>query len=300
MRGESDRTRPRAGFIAMSTLMLWLSTAIASAAFWPSYGSVEFVIMAAVTTVVGSLVAILGAVFRWRSPLVLAATILVYLLLGVPLAIPRLAIGGFLPSLGGLQELVVATATSWKQLLTISLPVGSYESLLVPAFLVVLVAVVVSLSVALRSRYGELGVLGPVAVFLVALLFGPAQAPFAFPVAIGLTASILLWLVWRRWYRRRESIRLLSRREVTTDGKPIDRVADGGFVGLRTVASAVVILSIAGAAAYGATRILPPATDRVVLRTTIVQPFDPRDYPSPLSGFRKYLQPTTADLKSVV
>ena len=39
----------------------------------------------------------------------------------------------------------------WKQLLTITLPVGSYQALLVPAFLLVLVTVVVGLSLALRS-----------------------------------------------------------------------------------------------------------------------------------------------------
>lgn len=294
MTGEAG-ARPGGGFIVVSTLMLWLSTAVASVALWPSYTSLELVIMVAVTTVAGSLVAVLGAVFRWSGPIVLGATIVAYLLLGVPLAIPRLAVNGFLPSLAGLQELVVATATGWKQLLTISLPVGSYQSLLVPAFLVVLVTVVVALSVALRSRHGELGVLGPIVLFLFAVLFGPDDAPFAFPIAIGLTASILLWLVWRRWYRRRESIRLLSRREVTTDGKPIDRVADGGFFGLRTILSAIVILAIAGTAAYGATRLLPPASERVVLRTAMVQPFDPREYPSPLSGFRKYLQPTTSN-----
>ena len=35
---------------------------------------------------------------------------------------------------------------------------------------------------------------------------------------------------------------------------------------------------------------LPSATDRHVLRDTIAQPFDPRNYPSPLAGFRRYLR----------
>src|SRR5690606_27646546 len=113
------------------------------------------------------------------------------------------AIGGILPSLEGLRELLAGAALGWKQLLTISLPVGDYQALLVPAFLLLLVTVVVSVSVALRARYGELSVIGPIVVFVVAILFGPEVAPWPAALAIGLTASILLSLMWRRWYRRR-------------------------------------------------------------------------------------------------
>ena len=59
--------------------------------------------------------------------------------------------------------------------------------------------------------------------------------------------------------------------------------------------SAVVILALAGGAAVGAITLLPPTTDRDVLRTAIEQPFDPRDYVSPLSGLRKYWQQPTVD-----
>ncbi|TFB80898.1 transglutaminase domain-containing protein [Terrimesophilobacter mesophilus] len=275
--------------------MLALSTAIASLALWPSYGSASLLVLIAVTFAAAAAIAILGAVFRWSSPVVLVITVVAYLALGVPLAVPDLAVSRVFPSFAGLQELLVGAATSWKQLLTISLPVGSYQALLIPAFILILVTVVVSLSVALRSRFGDLAVLGPIVVFVVGILFGPESAQWPFPVAMGLTASILVWLIWSRWYRRRESIRLISDREVTADGQPVQKVADGGFVGVRTLVSAGLILAIAGTASFAASRILPPTNDRVVLRTTITQPFDPRDYASPLSGFRKYELP---ELKS--
>lgn len=287
--------RPGFGFVAVSTLMLWISTGFASAALWPSYGSLQLVVLVVVTTAVASGIAILGAILRWSSIVVMLMTIVAYFALGVPLAIPDRAIGGVLPTLDGMQELALGTALSWKQLLTISLPVGSYESLLIPAFILVLVSVVVSLSVALRVKYGELGVIGPIVVFIVAILFGPDYAQWPFELAIGLTASILLWLIWRRWYRRRESIRLLALRATSSDGTPLETVADGGFVGFRTLTSAGLIMAIAATASIGATSLLPPTGDRIVLRSTIVQPFDPRDYPSPLSGFRKYEQPATVN-----
>jgi transglutaminase-like putative cysteine protease len=282
--GTSRRRRsPSAGFVVVSTVMLAISTGIASIALWPSYASATLAVLVAVTFVAASAIAILGAALRWSSLVVLVATLVAYLVLGVPLAVPGLAIAHVLPSLAGLGELVVGAATSWKQLLTISLPVGDYQSLLIPAFILILVTVVASLSIALRSRFPELAVLGPVVVFVVAILVGPDVASWPFPVAIGLTASILVWLIWSRWYRRRESIRLL----------PDGGVADGGFVGARTLLSAGLILAIAATASFGASALLPPTNDRVVLRTAIVQPFDPRDYPSPLSGFRKYERPGT-------
>ena len=56
-------------------------------------------------------------------------------------------------------DLLAGVALGWKQLLTIALPVGDYQALLVPAFVLVLTSTIVALSVALRARWGELGVL---------------------------------------------------------------------------------------------------------------------------------------------
>ena len=69
-------------------------------------------------------------------------TIGLYLVLGVPLAVPDSALYGVLPTLDGLVSLFTGTALGWKQLLTITLPVGTYQALLVPAFVLVLVTVV--------------------------------------------------------------------------------------------------------------------------------------------------------------
>lgn len=289
------RGRRSAGFIAVSTAMLAVSTGIAAAALWPSYGSSSLVVLVVATIAAGSLIAILGAVFRWPSAVVLLAMVIGYLALGVPVAIPSLAISQVLPSLAGLRELVIGTATSWKQLLTISLPVGNYQSLLIPAFLLLLVTVVISLSVALRAKYGELAVLGPIVVFLVAILIGPDVVPWPFPIAIGLTVSVIVWLNWCRWYRRRESIRLLAPARAGEGVQARARIGEGGLTGIRRILSAGVILAIAATAAFAVIRVLPPTEDRVVLRSAIVQPFDPRDYPSPLSGFRKYEQPPIVD-----
>ena len=280
------------GFVVANTGMLWVATGIAAAAFWPIYRSGELVLLVGITTLVGSAIANVGAHYRWSSLTVSLVTIAGYFVLGVPLAVPDRAVFGVLPSLQGLLDLLTATALSWKQLLTITLPVGSYQALLVPAFILVLVTTVVGLSVALRARWGELGVFAPIVLLLAAILFGPTAATWPLELSLGLLAATLAWLVWRRWYRRRESIRLLAARATDAGGRPLETAADHGFAGIRTVLSAGLIVLIAAGSAVAATVALPPTAQREVLRSAIEQPFDPREYASPLSGFRRYEEQT--------
>src|SRR5690606_29985714 len=141
--------------------------------------------------------------------IVAAAAIGVYLIIGVPLAAPDAAIFGVLPSLEGLGLLVSGTALGWKQLVTITLPVGTFEALLVPALVLVFFGTVIAVSVALRARHAEVAAVVPVVIFVAAIAFGPASTGWPFPLAIALLVSTLVWLIWIRWYRRRASIRLL-------------------------------------------------------------------------------------------
>jgi transglutaminase-like putative cysteine protease len=275
--------------------MLWLATAIASCALWPIYQSAQLVVLVVVATVLGSALAIFGAMFRWSTLIVLVAMIAVYFAVGVPLAIPDSAIFGLLPSTDGLLALLSGTALGWKELLTITLPVGSYQALLVPALILVLGTVTAALSAALRSRRGDLAVLGPIVLFVAATAFGPDTADWPVQLSLGLLAAILLWLVWRRFYRGRAAIRSLETTPTDASGTPIDATRDRGS-GFRSFISAGIILVVAGTTAVGAAIALPPSAPRQVIRSSIVQPFDPRDYPSPLSGFRSYEKsPTAAD-----
>ena len=186
------KSRPLSpGFVVTNTAMLWLTTALASVALWPIYRSPAVIVMIVVVTVTASMLAILGAVFRWPSYVVVLGTIGLYLVLGVPLAVPDSALYGVLPTLDGLMSLVTGTALGWKQLLTITLPVGTYQALLVPAFVLVLVTVVAGESAALRSKRGDLAALAPSVVFLVAVAFGPEKASWPLQLSLGLLAAIL-------------------------------------------------------------------------------------------------------------
>jgi transglutaminase-like putative cysteine protease len=283
--------RPPLGLLASTTGFLWLTTAVAAAALWPIYQSIQLIVLVGVSIVAGSIVATIGALYRWSSMTLCLASIGIYLLLGVPLAVPGQAANSVFPTFAGELELLRGTALGWKELLTITLPVGSYQSLLVPAFLLVLATTVIGLSVGLRARVGELGVLAPISLFVVAIVLGPATATLPLELSLGLLASVLGWLVWRRWYRRREAIRLLTGVVLDPAGRAAGAAKGPSSAGLRTIVGAVLVVVLVGGSAVA----LPPTAQRHVLRQAVVQPFDPRQYASPLSGFRRYEEPAQAD-----
>ncbi|CAN5366402.1 transglutaminase-like domain-containing protein [soil metagenome] len=289
LRSRVRRPTPGPAFVMVNTAMLWLTMAIAASALWPIYRAPALIVLVGVSLALGSLLVIVSAELSWPSITVLLVSVALFLLVGVPLAVPSRTQFGVLPTVDGLVDLVAGVALGWKQLLTISLPVGDYEALLVPALVLMLGGTIVGLTVALRSKRGELAVLVPIVVFLVATAFGPRFPDQPLVGPLGLLVAVLFWLVWFRWYRRRASIRRLSAQSADTAH------ADTGFSGLRTVVSAAVILAIAAGGSVVAAQVVPPSVDRTVLRTSIEQPFDPRDYVSPLSGFRRYWQSPTVD-----
>jgi hypothetical protein len=266
---------------------LWAVMALAAATLWPIYHSNAFLVMAASAVLLGTLIAVLGTVFRWQAWVVLLVTVGTFALVGVPLAVPSKAIGGVLPSLDGLADLFAGVALGWRQLLTITLPVGDYQALLVPALFLLLSATVIAGSTALRAHYGELAVIPPLAVFVLGIVFGPPIVAVPIPLGIGIFVTTIGWISWWRWRRRRALTRTRDR----------DASSAGLRFGVeaRTLVAGVLVFAIAAGASVVTASVLTPRGDRDVLRTIVAQPFDPRDHPSPLAGFRSYLRPGVAD-----
>ena len=290
LRVRVRRPRLRASFVSLACTLLGLATLVSAVPFWPVYQSAEFVVTVVVTVLVGTVLGVAGAVLRLSSFAVLLVTVAAYLLLGVPLAVPSGALWGVLPTLDGLRQLVVGTALGWKQLLTISLPVGSYEALLVPLFVLLLVVSVVGTSVALRTRRGELAIAGPVVVHLAGIVLGPQDAVLPRVAGLALLTTCVAWFVWWRLRRRRLAVDALA------GGRPSGSTGHGhGTVAGRAVAGTVLTLAVAASTAVGAVALLPSPSDRVVARSLVAQPFDPRDEVSPLTRFRVYEQEPLVD-----
>ncbi|MFS2073564.1 transglutaminaseTgpA domain-containing protein [Curtobacterium sp. CT11-133] len=265
------------------TLAVWLVLAVASVAWWPVYRD-DAMIVAAVTAVVfGTLVALLGTVFRLPTAVVAVATVAAFALTGVPAAVPGEA-NGILPTGQGLVDLFAGVALGWKQLVTISLPVGSYESLLVPYFATLLVATVTGVSVATRASRQELASIPALVVFAAGVVVGPGRLDTSIVTAVALTGIALVWALTVRHARRAVAV-------ATTIGSrvPVARsVIRPALVGTGTIVAAAVV-------ATGLGLVAPPSVGRTVARTDVVKPFDPRDYVSPLSGFRAYEEDTASN-----
>lgn len=286
----SARLRP--GGAAVDTAFALAAVGLAAWSFWPVYQSPAFVVLLVATLLLGGAVAVLGAVFRWPSIVVAGLVVLVYLGAGVQLAVPTAATaGGLLPTGAGFVELVRGTWLSWKQLVTISVPVGSYQALLVPAFLLLLLTTVATVSIALRARAPEAAALPPVLLLLAGILLGSGTAAVPLWLVLGLLALLLVWLIRFRLRRRSAALRSLGEQSGLAVETPRERRSTALLTGL----GAFVMLVGASAVGIAAAAVVPPSADRQVVRTAVEQPFDPRAYPSPLSGFRAYLEPSRAD-----
>ena len=278
-------TQYRARFVVVNTVFLMLSVGAASIAFWPIYRDNAIIVLVVSATVAGSAIAILGARFRWSFLTMLAVTLGVFVTIGVPLAVPSAAIFGVFPSLDGFRQLAVGMALGWKQLVTITVPVGAYQGLLVPALIIVLVAVVSSLSAALRSRFGGVGAAGAPLVLFAAIALGPESESSPVPIALATVGLSVLWLAWRRQFFRGQAMAVLAG---ATGSSP------RAFSAFRAVVASTVVLAIAGGVGVVAVALFPLESEPRVLRSAVELPFTPQNYVSPLAGFRQYLQPGRA------
>lgn len=213
----------------------------------------------------GTLVAAVGAARRWSAITVVAVLVVVFVLAGGALAAPSTTIAGIVPTPQTVLDLARGTASTWKQVLTLQPPVGSSGTLLVAMYFLSFVGAALAVSLALRLRTGAAAAsaaLVPVAVMIAVIVLG-TRRPTVPPVLTGLVLVVVLlpWAAWRAG--------LLRARRVVATGLLTVVAVSAGVLGAPLVAG---------------------GTERLVVRDELVPPFDPRDYPSPLSAFREYVK----------
>ncbi|MFT4124064.1 MAG: transglutaminase domain-containing protein [Microbacteriaceae bacterium] len=283
---------PRGTGILAASVGFWaLQATIAAAAAWPIYRSGRFLLLVAVTTAVAASIAVL---LRRRSPVLVAGAVaLAYLLLGVPLAVPSaLAPARLLP---GWLDLVAGTVLSWKELATIStIPVGSYQRLLVPALIVFLVGGAAGMGLAIRARRAWV-LLVPIGLALqaFAIVFGSASlerggalalltGQSSRQAALGLLAFLagLGYLLWRVHHDRQRALR----RARALGGIRQSRQGAAVLARRVTVALATVVVAL-----LVATLVAPSLTAggvRQVLRDRVLPDENPALTESPLTDYR--------------
>jgi hypothetical protein len=270
---------------ALTALSIWF--------LWPIYQDAYMFVSVGVGLALGLSIAWLQ-VSRNLSPLSTILAILVsFILLSLPVTNPR-AMSNPNLLLSGWLEALVSPIDSWKQLVTVELPVGTYHALLAPAFLSYLIAGVV------------LGwaVFGPITRFwaaaypivglvILAISFGSATVPgdfnlfgFEFPVATPLVAGSLLFLlllVYLNWGSRAARRSTLTKRPETAAP-----MLAGWQRKVRRNLSALAVVAIAVIGSGIFIQETGMSGTRIVLRTDIDRLKDIQKQTSPLSTYRKY------------
>lgn len=272
--------------LAIDVAVLGALFVIALLGFHHVYGGAQYLVTGFMALVLGTLIALVGARWRW-GPLRLTALVLgVYFLFGSMFAAPSRAIWGLVPTPGSLLELLKAPVTSWKSVLTVAPPVGLAQGVLAVVWISVLLLSLLAMSVAMRTRLYVLAWLFPLVLVGASIFFGTDQAFWPVPRGVLYAVLSVAWLTWRF-----ESSRLAGAESTIIS----DTVRPGSWknpVLRRRVIGGAVIMAIAAGGAFAASPLLDPpeGTIRYAQRDRITPPFDPHQYVSPLTEFRGYLK----------
>jgi transglutaminase-like putative cysteine protease len=237
---------------------------VAGLALGPAYGGSHYLAVVGAGAAIGLLAALLPALADWPAWTTIPAVVVGYLSLS-GVAVPAQSAHGF-PTLETMRIAVAGVITSWKQMLTVAVPIGSSGALLIPAYVAATVTSTVGVLLAVRGPAAPLAMVGPAAMAMSAAALGTASAWL--PALVGSVLGVV-GLVWAAWRRRRFGLPGLEVR--------------------RPLGIAVVLLAAVGVGVFVGPSVLAGA-DRQVLRTSVTPPFDPQAYPSPLAGFRKYVK----------
>ena len=271
------------------------AVALATALAYPIYGVPRVVLIGAVAGGVGVGIGILSTRIARGRMLAAIAMPVAFLVLVVPLAVPS-AVGSPITWLLGIRDGVAGIVLGWKQLLTLPIPVGDYQAVLVPLLVVVLFG---GFGVAaLAARPGRSGLLAvPVALLMSAFgpLFGSSQigapvriGPVSLPggVTVALAVgAVLLCLIWLAVRARLERLAAIER--ASAAGGTVNQSAVRGVrVGRSLLAGALVIAAVAAGIA-----VLPAAnalSDRSTLRDRVDPMVVLSRTESPLTGYRAW------------
>jgi len=262
---------------AIAVLIL---TGIAVSAFQSSYGGVAFLIIGVFAAVVGVAIAYAWTKLEWAWPFAVLAALIAYVTVIGAVALSDRSIGGFIPTPESATASLRSIIHGWKELVTTRPPVGRTGDLMaIPAFSGVACATAGYL-LARRTHLAPLALIGPFAVLGLAIATGLEE-----PVSIVLHGAIMM-VVTIGWLSYREE----QRRPL------LDNEASGRSN--RRLFGAVLVLLVAGAGGVVLADSVPGAasSERDIWRRTIVPPFDPQQYPSPLNGYRQYVK--AADCRS--
>ncbi|GAB3618099.1 transglutaminase-like domain-containing protein [Okibacterium endophyticum] len=261
----------------LAVLLLLAVTGIIG--FAPAFADGVFLVAGIGGILVGACAGYLSRLWRLNAFVTVMLAVVAYVVVGTPLAVPSQGLFAVLPTLDSLRSLALGSVFGWTDIVTLPAPVAQPDYIDVLPYacgwLVGLVSAVLALRWMPRRERGTLAasvlLVAPFVLYLLGVLVGTSQPFLAVVRGVALALIALIWLGWRRGDNRNAALQDRGRLRRT-------RLVGSGII-------AVAALLVAGVTGS----VLAPSSDaRFVLRDEIVPPFDPTDYPSPLSGFREY------------
>ncbi|MGM1017065.1 MAG: transglutaminaseTgpA domain-containing protein [Actinomycetota bacterium] len=278
MSASATALPPRRWALDLGVVAVLLGVSIAG--FWPTFAGAGYLPAALGGLVLGLGIAAVCAWRRWGLLSITGLTIGAYFVFGGALALPHTAILGVVPSLETLRQLALGTVVAWKQLLTTVAPVAATDGHALVPFILLLLAGVVTGSLALRLRQAAWSLLPAVALLLFVIALGTPDP--AVPVAQGLLFAVvsIIWLAIRQ---------LWAPQNAAVSVGEIDP-ARAAHMRWRRVIAGAAILAVAGGAGIATSAVALPYEPRHVIRDVIIPPFNIREYPSALQSFRKHVR----------
>ncbi|BCW62393.1 transglutaminase domain-containing protein [Arthrobacter sp. StoSoilB22] len=229
-------------------------------------------------------IAVLNAHLRLGLLITTAVAFGAYMVFGSALAVPDSAVFGFLPSLDSLRTLLLGVVFAWKDMLTVGVPVGTANGMLIVPFLSSLVTALAAglLTWRLKSPYWPL--LPVLVLFVTGIAFSTSAGFLNVERGVSLTIVSIVWATFRRDVLRRNSTKAVSANRPDSDAATARRGQ------LRRLGTAAAVIAVAVGVTAIASPLVTASDDRKVLRNTIVPPFDPRDYITPLASFRSFVK----------
>lgn len=263
--------------------LLVVLTGLALAGLAPTFAGVAFWVVGMVGVLLAVGLVHLARVLHWPFIAPVTLAVVLYFLLGGPVALGRAPTPDAVLLLG--DHLVFG----WKDLLTTLPPVDADATLLALPWLLGLAsgtvgALLSGLTVTATRRGSAAALLplfAPTALLAVVILLGVREPASLWLQGVGFAGLATTWLVLR------------THRRVVRDD---DAQLGGRVRGLRAVSGAVLIGLAAALALPVATWSTGADDERLVLRDHVEPPFDVGQYGSPLASFRRYVkQPEPAD-----
>lgn len=279
--------------IVVGSLYVAAMVALAGVAAWPIYTNVWYLLVIAVSAVVGAGLAVLSLLVKWNGWLIALAVAVASFGIAVTMGVPEHWAGGTIVP-DGLREAALGFVTGFKDLATAPLPVGTYRNLLVPAIAVFVVGTFIAVRFAfVAGRRAGYTVVAVGAMLAFGLLFGrtSVSAPLTLgtftitaPVETGIgIAGVLGGMWWLAWRARDERRQAIARAAAATGIRGSQQ--SGGAIA-RRAALALTMVGAAVAASVVVTPLVTATHTRDVIRSAVGPEIDIAQAETPLTGYR--------------